>query len=90
MKLICRPLIPLHAALSDTTSNVEYLFPAHTASSPQKTSLPVIPRSASNTGQRRTMGYFIPRKFDLPEVKAELWKYGFVDGNYFKIIATWG
>jgi len=36
------------------------------------------------------MGYFIPRKFDLPEVKAELWKYGFVDGNYFKIIATWG
>lgn len=41
-------------------------------------------------GQRRTMGYFIHRKFELPEVKAELEKYGFVDGNYSKVIATWG
>lgn len=41
-------------------------------------------------GQRRTLGYFIHRKFDLPEVKAELRKYGFVDGNYTKIVVTWG
>lgn len=37
-------------------------------------------------GQRRTMGYFIHRKFELPEVKAELEKYGFVDGNYSKVM----
>ncbi len=41
-------------------------------------------------GQRRSLGYFIHRKFDLPEVKAELSKYGFVDGNYSKIVVTWG
>jgi len=41
-------------------------------------------------GQRRSLGYFIHRKFDLPEVKAELGKYGFVDANYSKIVVTWG
>jgi hypothetical protein len=41
-------------------------------------------------GQRRSLGYFIHRKFDLSEVKAELRKYGFVDGNYRKIVVTWG
>ena len=41
-------------------------------------------------GQRRTMGYFIHRKFELPEVKAELKKYGFENGNYSKVIVTWG
>ncbi len=30
------------------------------------------------------------RKFDLPQVKEELGKYGFVDGNYSKVIVTWG
>ena len=41
-------------------------------------------------GQRRSLGYFIQRKFNLPEVKAELRKYGFADGNYSKVIVTWG
>jgi len=41
-------------------------------------------------GQRRTMGYFIHRKFELLEVKAELRKYGFEKGNYSKVIVTWG
>jgi hypothetical protein len=41
-------------------------------------------------GQRRSLGYFIHRKFALPEVKAELKKYGFVEGNYSKIVVTWG
>jgi len=41
-------------------------------------------------GQRRTLGYFIERKFNLPEVRAELKKYGFVRGNYSKVIVTWG
>jgi hypothetical protein len=41
-------------------------------------------------GQRRTIGYFIQRKFNLPEVLAELQKYGFVQGNYERVIVTWG
>lgn len=41
-------------------------------------------------GQRRTIGYFIERKFNLPQVKDELAKYGFLDGNYERVIVTWG
>ncbi len=41
-------------------------------------------------GQRRTIGYFIQRKFELPQVEAELKKYGFMPGNYHRIIVTWG
>jgi len=41
-------------------------------------------------GQRRTIGYFIHRKFELPEVVAELQKYGFTPGNYERVIVTWG
>jgi hypothetical protein len=41
-------------------------------------------------GQRRTMGYFIGRKFGMPQVVAELKKYGFKRGNYHRIIVTWG
>jgi len=41
-------------------------------------------------GQRRTLDYFIDRKFNLPEVRAELRKYGFVGRNYSKVIVTWG
>lgn len=41
-------------------------------------------------GQRRTMGYFIHRKFELPEVQEELSKYGFENGNYSKLIVACG
>lgn len=41
-------------------------------------------------GQRRTLGYFADRKFQRPEVLAEIEKYGFVPGNYRRIIVTWG
>lgn len=41
-------------------------------------------------GQRRTMGYFIERKFGAREIINELEKYGFKQGNYSKIIVTWG
>ena len=41
-------------------------------------------------GQRRTLGYFVERKFGLPQVRNELLKYGFVDGNYTKVVVTWG
>jgi hypothetical protein len=41
-------------------------------------------------GQRRTLGYFVHRKFELPQVLAEIEKYGFEPGNYQRIIVTWG
>ncbi|MEN3371060.1 MAG: hypothetical protein V7609_3203 [Verrucomicrobiota bacterium] len=40
-------------------------------------------------GQRRTLGYFVERKFGLPQVISELRKYGFEPGNYRRIIVTW-
>jgi hypothetical protein len=40
-------------------------------------------------GQRRTIGYFIERKFKVPQVLDELSKYGFAPGNYKRIIVTW-
>ena len=41
-------------------------------------------------GTRRTLGYFIERKFGSPSVIARLADYGFKPGNYSKIIVTWG
>jgi hypothetical protein len=40
--------------------------------------------------QRRTLGYFIDRKFGPEEVKQRLSQYGFEGGNYTKIVVTWG
>lgn len=41
-------------------------------------------------GQRKTLGYFVDRKFNLPQVKAELTKYGFEGDNYQRVVVTWG
>ncbi len=41
-------------------------------------------------GQRRTLGYFRERKFRSQEVLTELKRYGFKEGNYSKVIVTWG
>lgn len=41
-------------------------------------------------GQRRTIGYFVHRKFGPQEIVSELRKYGFQEGNYSKVIVTWG
>ncbi|MGB2841688.1 MAG: hypothetical protein WBC40_04315 [Halobacteriota archaeon] len=41
-------------------------------------------------GQRRTIGYFVHRKFGQREVLTELRKYGFKEDNYSKVIVTWG
>ncbi|MCH7656211.1 MAG: hypothetical protein IIC95_09570 [Chloroflexi bacterium] len=41
-------------------------------------------------GQRRTIGYFVQRKFGAIEVLSQLAKYGFEVGNYAKVIVTWG
>jgi len=40
-------------------------------------------------GQRRTLDYFIKRKFNVPQVHERLEEYGFVGNNYRKIIVTW-
>jgi len=40
--------------------------------------------------QRRTLGYFVERKFGAPHVELELAKYGFLPGNYSKVIVSWG
>ncbi len=41
-------------------------------------------------GQRRTIGYFRDRKFTGPGIIDTLADYGFVDGNYSKVIVSWG
>jgi nuclear transport factor 2 (NTF2) superfamily protein len=41
-------------------------------------------------GQRRTLGYFVERKFSAPGVVNTLKQYGFQPGQYTKIIVTWG
>jgi hypothetical protein len=41
-------------------------------------------------GQRRTIGYFLDRKFGSPHIVEMLKKYGFVEGNYTKVVVTWG
>ena len=50
----------------------------------------VLKQRTKQAGQRRTIGYFRDRKFNSPEVLSELKKFGFTEGNYSKIIVTWG
>ncbi len=40
-------------------------------------------------GQRRTIGYFVERKFNVPEVIETLRHFGF-DALYGKVIVSWG
>jgi hypothetical protein len=40
--------------------------------------------------QRRTLGYFKERKFGHPAVLDKLAEYRFKDGNYTKVIVSWG
>ena len=46
-------------------------------------------KRAEQAGQRRTIDYFIHRKFGLKEVLSTLKNYGFKKGKYNKIIVTW-
>ena len=50
----------------------------------------VLKQRTKQAGQRRTLGYFRDRKFNSPEILSELQKFGFKEGNYSKIIVTWG
>jgi len=47
-------------------------------------------KRAEQAGQRRTIGYFIRRKFGPKKILSELKKYSFEEGNYTKVIVTWG
>lgn len=49
----------------------------------------LLKEKVQKAGQRRTLGFFLERKFGVPAVKAELAKYGFVDGEYHNVIVTW-
>src|ERR1035437_67680 len=40
--------------------------------------------------QRRTLGYFVERKFGSPDVVSVLAKYGFKSGEYKKVVVSWG
>jgi hypothetical protein len=40
--------------------------------------------------QRRTLGYFVKRKFGERAVIEKLKSFGFVPGNYKKVIVSWG
>ncbi len=40
--------------------------------------------------QRRTLGYFAQRKFSDPGVIEKLGTFGFLPGNYQKVIVSWG
>ncbi len=39
--------------------------------------------------QRRTLGFFLQRKFDVPEVWEKLKEFGFVGKNFKRVIVTW-
>ena len=41
-------------------------------------------------GARRTLDYFVKKKFGSPNVRERLAEYGFKRGNYSKVIVTWG
>ena len=41
-------------------------------------------------GQRRTIGYFVQRKFGAKSVLNTLKRYGFNPGKYSKVIVSWG
>ena len=40
--------------------------------------------------QRRTIGFFLERKFGPPEVTEKLAEYGFDGNNYERVIVSWG
>jgi hypothetical protein len=47
-------------------------------------------RRVKTAGQRRTLGYFRDRKFGDENVINRLKDFGFVEGDYKKVIVTWG
>jgi len=50
----------------------------------------LLKKRVEQAGQRRTLGYFVERKFSAPGVLETLAKHGFKPGSYAKIVVTWG
>ena len=50
----------------------------------------LLKQRTKQASQRRTVGYFRDRKFTSPGVLAKLQEYGFSDGNYERVIVSWG
>jgi hypothetical protein len=45
---------------------------------------------SGSASQRRTFGYFLERKFGHPSILETLKRYGFEQGEYGRIIVSWG
>lgn len=50
----------------------------------------VLKMRVKQASQRRTLGYFTQRKFAGPGVAEKLKTFGFLQGNYTKVIVSWG
>lgn len=50
----------------------------------------ILKQRTKQASQRRTVGYFRDKKFNSSSVLAKLQKYGFSDGQYERVIVTWG
>ena len=46
-------------------------------------------KRVAGPSQRRTIGYFLERKFNVNEVLETLARHGFEPGNYRRVIVTW-
>lgn len=53
-------------------------------------SIDMLRQRTKQASQRRTVGYFRDRKFTSPGVLAKLAEYGFISGNYERVIVSWG
>jgi len=62
---------------------------AHSKLTDKEFSLEESRKRTKQSPQRRTLGFYIERKFNLEEVLSKLGEYGFKNGNYTKIIVTW-
>lgn len=62
----------------------------HSKLTAKEYSLEKLRNRVQQASQRRTIGFFINRKFEPPEVTDELSKYGFQNGNYKRVIVSWG
>jgi len=49
----------------------------------------LVKQRVSMAAQRRTLGFFIERKFEVAAVKEALARYGFAPGGYRNVIVTW-
>ncbi len=66
------------------------LAPGFAPLSNQPFSVEALRQRISAAAQRRTLGYFVTRKFGDPRVVTRLTALGFRPGRYAKVIVSWG